>query len=155
MYIYCIMQKLDLKEFLKTYTAISNKFIDEYCHFYEICENEKIWYKCRNDYWILGNKSNQSILRKIKIKICVEYFILIDCFEKICLLSRTAKGDSVRDYFIILRKFINYYKTHFANALKKLAKNNKCVYIIMVDKDKWYEEKTLFTLHWQIKTSWY
>jgi len=28
-----------LKDFLKTYTAISNKFIDEYYHFYELCKN--------------------------------------------------------------------------------------------------------------------
>jgi hypothetical protein len=33
------MKNINLKEFLKTYTAISNKFIDEYFIFYELCEN--------------------------------------------------------------------------------------------------------------------
>jgi hypothetical protein len=29
----------NLKDFLKKYTAISNKFINEYYKFYELCEN--------------------------------------------------------------------------------------------------------------------
>ena len=33
------MKNISLKEFLKTYTAISNDFIDEYYKFYELCEN--------------------------------------------------------------------------------------------------------------------
>ena len=32
------MTKLSLKDFLKMYTGISNKFIDEYYKFYELCE---------------------------------------------------------------------------------------------------------------------
>lgn len=35
------MKDVILKDFLKTYTAISNKFIDEYYKFYELCENNK------------------------------------------------------------------------------------------------------------------
>ena len=30
--------KISLKEFLKKYTVINNKFIDEYYIFYELCE---------------------------------------------------------------------------------------------------------------------
>jgi len=33
------MNNISLKNFLKTYTAISNKFIDKYYHFFELCEN--------------------------------------------------------------------------------------------------------------------
>ncbi len=50
------------------------------------------------------------------------------------ILSRTSKGDTVRDYFIILRKFINYYKTHFADNINKLANKKKYVYIILIVK---------------------
>lgn len=32
------MTSISLKDFLKTYTAISNKFIDEYYYFYELCD---------------------------------------------------------------------------------------------------------------------
>lgn len=52
------------------------------------------------------------------------------------MLSRTKKGEVVRDYFIILRKFINYYKEHFSNKIISLAKKKKYVYIILVNKDK-------------------
>jgi len=31
---------ISLKNFLKTYTAISGKFIDEYYSFYELCNND-------------------------------------------------------------------------------------------------------------------
>ena len=34
------MKNISLKDFLKTYTSISNKFIDEYYYFYELCEND-------------------------------------------------------------------------------------------------------------------
>jgi hypothetical protein len=34
-------QNISLKEFLKTYTAISNKFINSYYKFYEMCETQK------------------------------------------------------------------------------------------------------------------
>lgn len=32
---------ISLPDFLKKYTAISNKFIDKYYKFYELCENKK------------------------------------------------------------------------------------------------------------------
>ena len=63
-------------------------------------------------------------------------FYHLDCFEKICLTSRTPKGEAVRDYFILLRKFINYYKSHFTDGINKLAKSRKYVYIILVNKNK-------------------
>ena len=34
------MKNISLKDFLKTYTSISNKFIDEYYKFYELCEHD-------------------------------------------------------------------------------------------------------------------
>ena len=35
------MKNISLKDFLKTYTAISNDFIDKYYVFYELCENDR------------------------------------------------------------------------------------------------------------------
>ena len=35
-------KKISLKNFLKKYTAISNKFIDEYYEFYDSCKNNKL-----------------------------------------------------------------------------------------------------------------
>ena len=121
---------IDLKNFLKTYTAISNKFIDGYYKFYELCvgnthginaeavikyleyASSKTFYeRLRANY-----KINHDFIIKRKIQKSqkgvrdVEYFLTFECFEKICMLSRTTKGDSFRDYFITLRKFIDCYK---------------------------------------------
>jgi phage anti-repressor protein len=150
------MKNISLKDFLKTYTAISNKFVDEYYFFYELCENNNHGINCdlvinyleykntKKFYERLREKYVHNIDFIIKRKINpgsktakrVEYFISLDCFEKICMESRTSKGEAVRDYFIILRKFINYYKTHFANSINKLVNKKKYVYIILVDKNK-------------------
>jgi phage anti-repressor protein len=45
------------------------------------------------------------------------YYISLDTFEKICMVSKSEKANSVRDYFIILRKFINYYKDHISEMI--------------------------------------
>jgi hypothetical protein len=50
--------------------------------------------------------------------------------------SKSDKANSVRDYFILLHKFIEYYKNHIAEMINKKASGNKCMYIILVDKDK-------------------
>ena len=52
------------------------------------------------------------------------------------MASRSERGNQVRDYFILLRKFINYYREHFSNKINSLIKNNKFVYILLVNKDK-------------------
>lgn len=150
------MPNISLKDFLKTYTAISNKFIDEYYYFYELCENEKhginaelvidyLKYKDREKFYERLRKnytlnSDYVIRRKLnpgsKTAKRVDYLLSIECFEKICMLSKTQKGEAVRDYFITLRKFINYYKSHFANSINNLIKTKKYVYIILVDKNK-------------------
>ena len=35
------MTNISLKNFLKTYTPVSNDFIDEYYFFYDLCEKKK------------------------------------------------------------------------------------------------------------------
>ena len=150
------MTNINLKKFLKTYTAISNNFIDEYYHFYELCENTKFGINVELVIKYLDYKDEQKFIEKIRNNYIikqdfiikrklnpgsksakrVEYLLSLDCFEKICLTSKTSKGNDVRDYFIILRKFINYYKLHFANSINKLAQSKKYVYIIQVNKNK-------------------
>ena len=52
------------------------------------------------------------------------------------MLSRSNKSN--RDYFIVLRKFIMYYKDHISNMIINNAKKylNGCVYIILANKNK-------------------
>lgn len=70
-----------------------------------------------------------------------------DCFKRLCLLSKTKKGEDVRTYFIELEKLINNYKNYIIeglnntvkileNNLKHIPKNIKgCVYILKSPKD--------------------
>ena len=64
-------------------------------------------YTVQTDYQII-----RFVQKKMKgIKNAV-YYISFDTFEKIRMASKAEKADSVRDYFITLRKFINYYRNH-------------------------------------------
>jgi phage anti-repressor protein len=105
------------------------KFIDEYSGFLKLCKtnkfgicvellikylnysNSKKFYERFRKNYILNTdyiriKTSKNLNNGKKIS----YFISIDCFEKICMLSRTEKGEIFRKYYINLRKFINYYK---------------------------------------------
>ena len=68
----------------------------------------------------------------------VLYYLNLDTFEKICMVSKAEKANQVRDYFIILRKFINYYKDHISKMIinDALHNPNGYVYIILVNKGK-------------------
>ena len=150
------MENISLKQFLKTYTAISNKFIDEYYKFYEMCENNmfgidalkivkylgmtnptKFYERLRDKYILREDYIIKKTLNKLTKGVQdTFYYVSFDGFEKICMKSKTDKGNQVRDYFITLRKFIDYYKHNFANNINTLAKGNKSIYILMVNKDK-------------------
>ena len=155
------MNNLSLKDFLKKYTAISEKFIDEYYKFYEICEkhlfgiladNVAIYlgienikkfverirekYKHGSDYIIIRKKKKDKSVKGVKQDKETYYFLTFDCFEKICMMSHAEKANDVRDYFIILRKFISYYREHFADKINDLVNKDGGVYILLTNKNK-------------------
>ena len=106
------MKNIGLKDFLKTYTAISNNFIDKYYNFYEKCENNIFGINVRDVINYLKNNDSKKFYMKIRINYKinidyiiirklktgsksakrVDYFITLDCFEKLCMTSRTSKG---------------------------------------------------------------
>ena len=147
---------ISLKDFLKTYTAISGKFIDEYYAFYELCDNDTFGIDSEKVIKYLGLKDKKNFYERLRITFELDidyiikrniqkfqkgikstfYYLSFDGFEKVCMTSKSKKGNSVRDYFITLRKFIGYYKDHFANKINSLATSNKYVYIILANKNK-------------------
>lgn len=149
---------ISLKDFLKIYTAIDDKFIDEYYKFYELCDNnvfgillddvikylkinkrEKFYSRFRQNYTINKDYIIQTHNRKKEKGVAInEYYITLDTFEKICMLSKSSKANKIRDYFIILRKFIQYYKDNISHMIINSSMKNKssCVYIILADKNK-------------------
>jgi len=149
------MSKITLKEFLKKFTAVPEKFINEYYKFYELCINNKFGiplknvieyldissqrgfeenirkdYKLNIDYVIIRFK--QKSMKGVKD---AQYMITFECFEKICMNSSTEKGKMFRDYFVMLRKFIDYYKNQIANKILELTTTNKYIYILTVNKN--------------------
>jgi phage anti-repressor protein len=152
------MVKITKKKFLKLYTAIPNRFIDNYYKFYDMCQNELFGipmedvldfleiterkefydrfrkrYKINEDYEIdkLSIRKTQNIKQTI-------YYITFDTFERICMMSKSKKANLVRDYFIVLRKFIDYYKDSFNNMIIDdiISGKGKYIYIILVNKYK-------------------
>ena len=149
--------EISLIEYLKTYTAIPIRFINKYYEFYKKCyrnmhgipvedvmkylgisQEKKFIERLRENY---KEQQDFVIIRKtgVKSKGGVKeayYFISFDCFEKICMVSNTDKGKEVRDYFLELRKHINYYRNKFAEKIDDLVKKGKGVYIMLVNKNK-------------------
>lgn len=52
------------------------------------------------------------------------------------MASTTEKGNDYRDYFVILRKFIEYYRQHISEMIIDKAIEGKAVYIMLVNKGK-------------------
>jgi phage anti-repressor protein len=63
----------------------------------------------------------------------IMYKCTFNCFQKICMMSKSKKANSVRDYFITLHEFIDYYKNEISETInKKISK--KGIYILEIDK---------------------
>ena len=163
------MSLLTLKDFLKKYSILSNDFIDDFYTIYDFNEYnnddfiiniDKVtkWLESKKsriketlvntynkdiDYKISKEKNNSKISKSNK-----EIILLTpDCFKRICLLSKTKKGEEVRTYFIELEKLINNYKSYIIDGLQstiKILENNQktvptnikgVIYIIKSPKD--------------------
>ena len=88
-------------------------------------------YKINKDYIIKRKKQ-----KLMKGEQDTFYYLSFDGFEKVCMTSRSEKGNAVRDYFITLRKFIEYYRQHIADNINSQVKKGKCIYIILANKNK-------------------
>lgn len=148
------MPKLTLKEFLYKFTAVPQKFIDEYYKFYELCENDKFGISLPLIIKYLGITNQDKMEERIRnsLTMSIDYMIIrhhhksvkgiknaqymlsFEGFERLCLSSTTKKGTEFRDYFIMLRKFIDYYKDHISDKILELTKTNKYMYILSVNK---------------------
>lgn len=84
MYLFCkgdvyMGDRITLKQFLKQYTAISNKFIEEYMKFYDLCAYTKYGIKLDNVIKYLGIKNSKAFYEKFRDKYTVnaDYVIII------------------------------------------------------------------------------
>jgi len=127
------MPHITLKEFLIKFTAVPSKFIEEYYKFYELCKHDIFGIHINKLVTYLGITSQERLETRLResFKLNTDFVIIrkqqkstkgvkdahymlsFETFEKICMNSSTKKGQMFRDYFVMLRKFIDYYKqTH-------------------------------------------
>jgi phage anti-repressor protein len=135
--------KLSLQDYLKKYSSINNKFIDDFFSLYDVktsnddfvinLENIAKWLNCKkftlndtikNTYQInIDYKISKSINQKSTGRPREEVMITPNCFKRLCMMSRTEKAEEVRSYFIALEDHINKYKGYIIEGLnKKVAK---------------------------------
>jgi phage anti-repressor protein len=139
---------MNIIDFLKTYSKISNKFIDDFFGLYELnnkddfiinLENISKWLNARKDhlketlinsyqlnidYIINKTKSNGKKGAPIE-----NILLTVKCFKLLCMQSRTKKAVEVREYFYSLEELIDKYKNYIIEGLKdkinKLENNQK------------------------------
>ena len=142
---------LTFQDFLKKYSHIPIQFIDD---FYKITD-----YKDLNDNdlsinledvikWLKINKNmakdtlKRSYTKNIDYKIIKNnkvkgsgghnketILLTINCFKKFCQLTKSTKGNEVREYFINVEGLLNKYKNYIIDGLetkiKKIQKGKK------------------------------
>jgi len=128
---------MNFAEFLKKYSSIDNKFIDDYLDIYDINNNdifivnlEKIAnfletpkgdlkktlinsYELNKDYIIKKEISNKKGAPKEDI------LLTVTCFKNFCMHSKTKKAIKVREYYYNLEEFIQKKFSYTIDGLNK------------------------------------
>jgi hypothetical protein len=128
---------MDLKDFLKKYSSISNKFIDDFFSLYDTSSTSHSfvinfevvadWLKIRKgdlkstlvsnyikdtDYTLQKVPSTTAGRPKEKI------MLTPDCFKLLCMQSRSANSAMVRQYFLQVEETLDAYKNHIVADLQ-------------------------------------
>jgi phage anti-repressor protein/predicted GIY-YIG superfamily endonuclease len=138
-------------DFLKKYSTIPNQFLDDFFKLfnYQTYSNtDKIINIDDVIIWldIQKHKMKETLIKSYKKDIDYEIkrviklkgiggqkkeiiMISINCFKKICQLTKSIKGNEVREYFIQVESLLNKYKDYIIEGMKekinKLEKNQK------------------------------
>ena len=139
---------MNLIDFLKTYSKISNKFIDDFFSLYDLDNKNIFIINLENiSKWLETKKGDlkETLLNSYKLKVDYiinktdsngkkgapreEILLTVKCFKLLCMQSRTKKAVEVREYFYALEELIDKYKNYIIEGLKdkiiKLENNQK------------------------------
>ena len=136
---------ISLQDYLKKYSTINNKFIDDFFSLYDInTTNDDFVINLDNVVkWLQARKKNLKATLISSYQVDVDYKIKIlppkgkgrpeeeimlspSCFKRLSMMSRTAKAEEVRQYYISLEEHIDKYKGYVITALNaKVAKYEK------------------------------
>lgn len=144
---------LSLKDFLKKYSTLNNDFLEQFLSFYdentfpddfvidldlvinwlEVDRRElkrTLLHSYRKKYDYIVNKTISNNKHGGHNKQII--MITPDCFKRICLMTKSKKGEMVRTYFISLEKLIIKYRKYIVDGLNKKIhelENNQKPYI--------------------------
>lgn len=138
---------LSLPDFLKKYSTIPNKFIDDFFSLYDYKTSENdliinfdnlcLWLMMRKD--VLKRTLERTYVKDVDYKIKIikstakgrpseEILITPNCMKRICMLSTTKKAEEVRTYYIKIEKLLDKYKQIIIDDLNKkigILENNQ------------------------------
>jgi phage anti-repressor protein/predicted GIY-YIG superfamily endonuclease len=129
---------ISFRDYLKQHTEISNKFIDDFFNLYnEKTTNDDFVINLDNIVdWLKTQKKHlkktllESYQEHIDYKIKTlppkgkgrpmeEIMLTPSCFKRLSMMSRTAKAEQVRDYFIKIEAHLDKYKNYIFVGLRK------------------------------------
>ena len=159
--------QLSLQEYLKKFSSINNKFIDDFFSLYDENTDDTDfvinfdisaqWLNIRKDS--LKRTLIESYRKNIDYKISVSknttvgrpsetIYLTPDCFKRLCMLTKSSKGEEVRSYYIQLEKHIDKYKDNIINDLRnrvnvlernlkpnEIPKNEGVIYVLKTPED--------------------
>lgn len=145
-------------EYLKKYTTISSKFIDDFFSLYDhkTLDTDFVINLDALTKWLQGTKGNIKDTLITSYTKDVDYIIekdptktfgrhrekimlTPDCMKRLIMLSKTKKAEEVRTYFIELEKHIDKYKNvifeKYEGNLKPVPKseNEGVIYVLQSD----------------------
>ena len=159
--------RISLQDYLKRFSSVSNKFIDDFFGLFDENTSEddfvididavSTWlsilrgnikktlsetYRKNIDYKITINKPTTAGRPSEKI------MLTPDCFKRICMLTKSSKGEEVRSYYIQLEKHLDKYKDNIINDLRsrikvlendlkplEIPKDRGVIYVLKTDND--------------------
>jgi phage anti-repressor protein/predicted GIY-YIG superfamily endonuclease len=138
-------------DFLKKYSTIPNQFLDDFYKIFNhtVIDSNEINIDLDNVIkWLQIKKQSAKDTLTKSYKKNIDYqikrvikkkgtggqkreiiTITVNCFKKICQLTRSKKGNEVREYFIQVESLLNKYKDYIIegmqNKITKLEKDQK------------------------------
>lgn len=129
---------LSLQDYLKKYSTINNKFIDDFFSLYNIetsdtdfvinLDNIAKWLNSlkkvlkttlKDSYQENIDYTVRTLPPKGKGRPMEEIMLTPSCFKRLSMMSRTEKAEEVRNYFIQIETHLDKYKNHIINSLNK------------------------------------
>lgn len=156
---------ITFKDYLKKFSSVNNKFIDDFFGHYDENTNDTAFVVDFDNTakWLILRKDSikrtllESYRKNIDYKITEiksttagrpseKILLTPDCFKRICMLTKSSKGEEVRSYYIQLEKHLDKFKDNIINDLRsrikvlendlkplEISKDNGVIYVLKTD----------------------